>query len=281
MNNVQRTTFAALVAMGLGMSASPALAVFEGFEDPNWKPGGIWNNYLGGEVQRVASGHNGITSASGDYHGIITNLQTVEYPENSGHHTLGAASPFARLSSFGTTFGQGFVVTQDFYLDTSWDDNLGFDFAVAVNEPDGTTHQRDFIWHVGVYEGKLLINASNNSDWRYNSDKLLNNNDGHYYTVTDSGWYTFQTVFYDNGEGILAVDLNLLSDTGDTLYSVTRSNVADTIGIEVGGPRYGWLAYNNIDGLAIDNTSVVPEPAALSVLGLGGLALLRRRRVTA
>lgn len=281
MVNAQRTMIAALMTAGLGISASPALAVFEGFEDPNWEPGGIWNNYLGGEVQRVASGHNGITSASGDYHGIITNLQTVEYPADSGHHTLGALSPFARLSSFGTTFGQGFVVTQDFYLDTSWDNNLGFDFAVSVNEPDGTTHQRDFIWHVGVYEGELLINASNNSDWRYNSYKLLNENGGQYYTVTESGWYTFQTVFYDNGEGILAVDLNLLNAAGETLYSITRSKAEDIIGIEVGGPRVGWLAYNNIDGLAIDNTSVVPEPAALSVLGLGGLALLRRRRVTA
>lgn len=270
MSNVQCTTIAAVLAMGLGLSASPALAVFEGFEDPNWAPGGIWQNFTGGQVQQVPSGHNDITSAAGNYHGIINPL-TVE----------GANSAYARLSSFGTTFGQGFTVSQDFYLDTSWSNGLGFDFAVSVNEPDGTTHQRDFIWHVGTHEGDLLINASNNSDWSYNSGKLLNNNGGHNYTVTDSGWYTFQTVFYDNGEGILAVDLNLLSDTGDTLYSVTRSNAADIIGVEVGGPRIGWLAYNNIDGLAVDNTSVVPEPAALSLLGLGGLALLRRRRAMA
>lgn len=59
---------AALLSVGaITLSANPAYAVFEGFESPDWQPGDIWKNYGGSEIQQVPSGHNGITSASGDY----------------------------------------------------------------------------------------------------------------------------------------------------------------------------------------------------------------------
>lgn len=189
---------------------------------------------------------------------------------------LGSGGPYASLSSYSSTFGSGFVVKQDIYLDTTWNNENGFDYAVAVNKPDGS-HRRDFVWHVGVVDGSLLINASNNANTSFKPGKLLNENGGNYFTVNSSGWYTFETVFYDN-EGILAVDMNLLDTAGNTLYSITRSSAVDDIATVVGGPRYGWLVYNTIEGLALDNTSVVPEPASLGLLGMGGLALLRRRR---
>ena len=48
----------------------------------------------------------------------------------------------------------------------------------------------------------------------------------------------------------------------------------------VGGNRYGWFDDNEFPVLAYDNASltVVPEPTALALLGLGAGALLLRRR---
>jgi hypothetical protein len=46
----------------------------------------------------------------------------------------------------------------------------------------------------------------------------------------------------------------------------------DATVIGTGGNTGGWYGYN---GMEID---VIPEPSSLALLGLGGLALLRRRR---
>ena len=48
----------------------------------------------------------------------------------------------------------------------------------------------------------------------------------------------------------------------------------------MGGHRYGWLAANSPTAmtLAIDNSSLtIPEPASLALMGLGGLAVLKRK----
>ncbi|MCB2002055.1 MAG: PEP-CTERM sorting domain-containing protein [Rhodoferax sp.] len=92
---------------------------------------------------------------------------------------------------------------------------------------------------------------------------------------------------FRNDGGVLAVDMNLLDDGGNLLYSVTRTNAADDIATTVGGNRYGWFTYNNIANLAIDNTALaatgaqVPEPGSLALIALGMVALgasARRRR---
>lgn len=260
-------------------AASPALAYFQGFEDPAFTPGGNdWNNYNGGDIQRVATGTNGITSADGAAHAIITNLSN----QNNvfGNPTLGAQSPFTRFGGYSSSFGSGYSTSLDVYLDTSWSDGQGFDYSSAINRQNGN-HLRDFIFHVGVDQGSLIVNASNNSDYSFNAFKLNNENSGNNYTVTTSGWYTLEHVFYENA-GSLAVDFNLLDDLGNTLYSVTRSNASDDIATTVGGNRYGWITYNNIDGLAIDNSTltagtVIPTPAGFAA-GLLGLAAVATRR---
>jgi len=252
---------------------------FEGFEDPGFTPGGDnWNNYNGGDIQRVTSGTGGITSKTGAAHGIITNLS--ENDDVFGDPSLGALSPYTRFDGYSSTFGGGYRASLDVYLDTGWSNEQGFDYSVAANGSDGN-HQRDFIWHVGVVDGNLLVNASNNSDYSFNAFKLENENSGTNFTISASDWYTLEHVFRDDG-GLLAVDMNLRDSNGDLLYSVTRGPAAaDTIPAEVGGNRYGWFTYNNIDGLAIDNTSLVaiPAPAAWPAgLALIGAAMTRRRR---
>ena len=277
-----------LAALAIALAASHARASVvhsEGFEDPAWVAGqlGNWQNFSGGDINRVATGHNGIASSGGgNAHAVIENL--TDGLDVFNQPSLGANSPFTQLGGYSSTFGSGFTASLDVYLDPDWADGQGFDYSVAVNNQSGT-HLRDFMFHVGVVAGDLLVNASNNTDRSFNSFKLLNENGGDYYTVATAGWYTLQQVFYEIG-GILTVDLNLLDDGGSTLHTITRSTATDDIATTVGGNRYGWFTYNNIEGLAVDNTVLsttdVPEPSALGLLGVGVVALTfaanRRRK---
>jgi hypothetical protein len=264
-------------------SAQAATVHFEGFEDPAWTAGqpGNWQNFSGGEISRVPSGTNGVASSSGSAHAVIGNLSLQ--PNVFGAPSLGANSPYTQLGGYSSTFGTGFIASLDVYLDPNWADGQGFDYSVAANNQGGA-HLRDFMFHVGVVAGDLLVNASNNTDKSFNAFKLENENGGDNYTVTQAGWYTLEHVFYELG-GFLAVDLNLLDDGGAVLHSITRTTT-DSIATTVGGNRYGWLTYNNIEGLAVDNTvlrtSEAPEPSAIGLLGVGLAALAfaanRRRK---
>jgi len=272
---MKKTLATALSSVLLAGVASAAIPHFEGFEDPSFTQGAAdnWNNSSGGEILRVASGTAGITSSTGTGHAIITNL--VEGTDVFDQPSLGASGPFTRFGGYSSTFVDGYSTSLDVYLDPAWSAGSGFDFSSASSKQDGN-HLRDFVWHVGVDGTDLLVNASNNTDFNFNAFKLNNENAGDNYTVTSAGWYTLQTVYNDEA-GSLSVDFNLIDASDNTVYSVTRTTT-DSIDTTVGGNRYGWLTYNNIDGLAIDNTAVIPEPTSIALLGLGGLLVARRRR---
>lgn len=275
---MQMTRISSLVLLCLAIVASSAVAApyhFEDFENPGWVANQTdnWQN-SGGTITRVPTGTSGIASSDGVAHATLT-------PGNG---------PFTRFGGYSSSFGTGFTASLDVYLNPAWGVGSGFDYSVAANNQSGS-HLRDFIWHVGVVSGQgLLVNASNNTDFTFNSFKLLNENGGNNFEVTSAGWYTFEQVFYDLA-GSLAVDFNLLDSGGNLLYSVTRTNAADDIATIVGGNRYGWFTYNNVDGLAIDNTELranlaaeVPEPASLAIWGLvsaTGAAWSYRRRKAA
>jgi len=259
------------MVLAIGSSAQATIGYFEGFEDAGWVANQTdnWQNYSGGEVQRSTSG----TSSSGSAHGIITNLQTGT--DVFGNPSLGAGGPYTRFGGYTSDFAGGFTASLDVYLDTAWAAGKGFDYTVAINN-QSNSHLRDYMFHVGVTDQGLLVNASNNTDRNFNERKLENENSGNYYTVATSGWYTLQQDFY-NDNGNVSVDMILLSSTGSQIWNVTRTS-ADDIATTAGGHRYGWMTYNNIDGLAIDNVSMVPEPATMCLLALGGLLLRRKRR---
>lgn len=282
MKAIGMAAIGAAVICSAGAVASANPVYFQGFEDPSWAPGasGDWQNFSGSDVTRVSSGTNGITSFSGSGHGTLTNLRMVNNVFNTP--TLGAAAAYTQYGGYSSNFGGGFTTSVSVYLDpNSWSDGQGFDYSSAVSNQGGG-HLRDFIWHVGMVNGQLLVNGSNNSDRSFNAWKLQNENGGNNHEVTAAGWYTLQQQFVDNA-GTLAVVFSLLDGFGSEVFSFTRTT-SDDIDSVVGGNRYGWFVFANIDGLAFDDVTlmssvVIPLPGAagMALAGMGLIGLRRRR----
>lgn len=193
---------------------------------------------LFGTVSRVASGTDGIASAEGSHHAIL---------DGGGYTHFGA---------YEDTWSGTWTTEVDVYLDATdngggWAAGEGFEFSSAVTGSDGN-HQRDFIFHVtqDTSTGELLINASNNTNFapQEHLETLAGTAQ-----IDDDGWYTFQSVFHDDG-GVLVVDMNVLDADGNIVFTKTLSDpVHDTIS-EIGGNRYGWFTTNDVaGGIAVDN----------------------------
>ena len=194
-----------------------------------------------GTATQVASGTDGITSSDGANHAIF------EGDADS--------APFSRFDGYRSAWPGTWTANVDVYLDTEWNAGTGFDYSVASSRQDGT-HLRDFIFHVtkDTSTGHLIVADSNNTNFAPREDlETLN-----HYEVTTSGWYTLQHVFHDNGSGVLAVDLNLINDAGTTVFTETRSDATDLIDSVVGGNRYSWFTFINVDGgIAVDNHQLI------------------------
>ena len=193
-----------------------------------------------GTVTRVSSGTDGISSSTGEWHAVFEGDAT--------------SAPFTRFDGYSDTWPGTWRAEIDVYLDPSWTLGQGFDYSVAATGSDGA-HQRDYIFHVNkdISTEKLLVAGSNNTNFepREDLENIIN-----HYEVTSAGWYTLQHVFYDNG-GALAVDLKLLDINGNVLFTETRFNATDLIPSVVGGNRYGWFTFINVDGgIAVDETEL-------------------------
>ena len=199
-----------------------------------------------GSVEVFASGTGGIVTQDGGQYALVQQSNDAD-----------PRGPFTRFDGYKTEFNGGFIASVDIYLDPSaLQAGEGFDYSVAANGQDGN-HQRDFIFHVtkDTSTGQLLIGGSNNTNFDPREDlDTINNAE-----VTDTGWYTFEHVFRDAGDGTLAVDLNVYDSDGNLIFTETRNDPSDLLLSEVGGNRYGW--FTNIDvpgGIAIDNVQLRP-----------------------
>lgn len=235
------------------------LGFFEGFENAGFNSGSHetlpsvnWNDYSS-HVARVLSGTNGIVSRDGAAHGVIdsTSLPAAPYDFSGA---------FSRLGGYYDNFGAGFVASIDVYLDVNDPavaaDTYGFDLSVAANNQTGG-HRRDFIFHaagkLGGGVNRILIAGSNNSNFTRRNDLASLN----HYEVLTSGWYTFEWNFRDAGDGSLAVDLRLRDSSNTVVFTETRNDASDLIASVVGGNRYMWFTFLEVDSLAIDNTQLI------------------------
>lgn len=267
--NTHRIVCAAACGALFATAASAGTVVFDqGFETDTsgWSNGG--GGY--GNFTRVASGTGGIASSSGGYHAIFTQTTYGSYTFFDGSRD---------------TWPGGMTASVDVYLDTGMTDGEGFDYSVAAYN-QSNAHLQDFIFHVSkdISTGQLLVGGSNNTSFDPRQDLDTIN----HYAVTADGWYTLQHVFYDLGDGTLAVDMNLVDAGGTILFTETRNTSANILATVVGGNGYGW--FTNIDvtgGIAVDNSmleiaSIIPLPSAAGLAGLGLVATgVRRRRALA
>ena len=225
-------------AGGVARAAEPT-PFFNGFETDltGWAT-------TGSPLTIVASGTGGITSASGGFHAIPTSGQFTRY------------APAAVVNEFPS---DGYSVRLDVYLNLAggYANDTRFDWSSAFNKDNGVNFGRDFMFNGGFYNDgvapgsgpRFVISASHNSPgWPKNPA-----NDP--FVLSSSGWYTFKHKFYNNGSGILAVDLSILDSSGNTLKTWTLSNPADLAGPTDVDPRYGWIITNTSSVIsAFDNT---------------------------
>lgn len=245
----------AVVAPGRSLSTTAAFSLdvsyFQGFETDT---AGWWG------ATRVLSGTNGIVAADGNYYATMA----------------GDGSAYTFFGGPSYTWPGDFIAEIKVYLDPNWSVGSGFDYSVSMNQNDGSSFLRDFIFHVGVVsEGQLLVNGDNNSYGGVNDWVLENVGDGTPYQVTTAGWYTLQHVFRDDN-GVLAVDMNLLDAAGNVVWTTTRSDTSDIIdgtGADVGGHNYGWFVFSTVPNLSADDVrlgTIVPVPGTVDDCKDGG-----------
>lgn len=214
---------------------TPVEEYFNGFESDTVD----WTNN-GGTTTRTPDGTDGVPSQCGDYHAVIDGPVYTKWGGYADEFPVG-----------------GYTTEVDVYLDTSLSDgspDKGFDFSSAVNGTDGN-HRRDFIFHLetdSANPGAWLVNASNNAPGNPSAD-------GDSVAITETGWYTLQADFHDNGSGVLEVTMNVIKRSDNSvIFSEDRSDPSDVIGTTVGGNRYGWFTSHRFDleELAIDNAAL-------------------------
>lgn len=231
---------------GEGDSGDDNVVYSQGFSQNNdgWSP--YPHDELSSSTIALAnSGDNGIQAADGGSYGVLD-------PGSIVTHWGGYSDTFPT---------NGYTTEIKVYLDMSRSDGSSdayFDFSSAINGQDGN-HEQDFIFHVGVdpdNAGQWSATVSNNSanesfqTFTPHLDSSLNP-----IVITQTGWYTLQSYFHDDGTGKLVVTMSILDDNGTPLKSWT-ANVAsdnDDIATEVGGNRYGWFVTQPFTNFPIDS----------------------------
>lgn len=240
-----------LVAMaGPASAAPPPDPYFNGFETDltGWTVFGAAFT-----PTRVATGTAGINSADGSWHA-----------EADG------AVPATNWGGFSSVFpAHGYRTAVDIYLDVDagWANDTRFDWSSAISQPTGA-YRRDFVFNAGFYDdatgpgantNRFVVSASNGATRANSSPK---NPDRDPIAIDQTGWYTFEHVFYDDGTGVLAVDLSIYDSSGTLVHSWTLSDPTDVIGVTVGGNLYGWFVSVELDPFAFDNSlrESLPSP---------------------
>ena len=164
---------------------------------------------------------------------------------------------------------------------------LSFDASVAYGSNTNGTGNAGV--HFGAYNHGLFYNRNNGNGWRFESNMLAA---GQTEKTTNPGLLANTpvraTMTYDMATNMVSARLVQISNPSNS-FDFTPVAFTDA---ELSGISTDLTIYSDINpypttygdqGIDVDNflitqTFRIPEPATLSLLGLGGLAMLRRRR---
>lgn len=275
-------------AIAMALISAPAMALipnFEGFENPAWAPDtqGSPNATTFSSGTRIVSGGDGLPSFNGSAHLRLTNATTFH-----GGLITDAMAPW----------GMETAVYIDIDTDLAPDAATISYLRLNQDAMRNNGYQQSFLLYaVNGDPNNITIADPTGENWvkmyAYNGDDGV----GSYrfkartapdaWDIPSSGWYNLKWDFY----------LRDIEPDGD-FETMCVQTVYDSSGAllhtfnEIGG----WLATpgsqthiglnvrggGNVASIAIDDVqtywNVIPEPASLSLLAIGGLMILRRRR---
>jgi hypothetical protein len=203
----------------------------------------------GGSITRVASGTNGITSASGSWH-----AEVVVGPTNGD-------GVFTRFGGYSSTFpAGGFSQLVDVFIDPTMG-NIGEGWALdnALNGNDGSWEEAGGVGAIKANDGKWWI-AADGDGGGYPGPI----GGGVGLGIDTADWYTIESQWIENFDDPTMIDRNtfVYDGVGNLLYS--HYNLKQVALADAGGNRYGWfLDSNGPDwppiqfGLPIDNSALL------------------------
>jgi len=233
--------------LALGVSSNAAIVVTEDF------------TYANGVVDATENGGTGWAGAWGSTDGTaaqfeIVNGEAILMEDQVNHETIKHSRAFASAYTLDTNTTLT-LTFNNIVLETQSGRGIG------LNLTDSTNGQSIFI-------GKQLNEG---------------NSGGIHGSITAGGTDHAVTT---NGSGSAFLTAVLTSDGTDTFVSINDGSgaVTGTIagtqyifdGLDITG-YHKFTTTNGVDNISIDVT-VVPEPSSTALLGLGGLALILRRR---
>lgn len=168
-----------------------------------------------------------------------------------------------------------------------------FDWTVAINNLSDPTAEiaPEFVFSVGTAPSPSWGLTGCDSGWIITAGYNSYRSGGDTYNpgfepkcLSDSGWYTFQQVYKDDGTGKLEVDFSILDQSGNVVackdlntgtastcswvrYPVNPATKTTWATSDVGCPRYGWFANEEINDLPIDNTVLIVDGCGLASKG--------------
>lgn len=171
----------------------------------------------------------------------------------------------------------GWLMTSEYNTVSFTNVSMSGTFSGAVDTSSGGLASAIFnsgTWNMHLEKGELNIDIAGHSVGNYVETEgkfQAGHIDGRGIVIVDSATFSLG----DYGWG--AVQLNWEGGTG------SQSGLIADIALPNGGNDFGSYAtdnYNSTNSIISlwADESVVPEPATLCLLGLGGLGLLRRRR---
>ena len=266
-------TIGAAVLLSLGSTASAVVGYVEGFESETHS----WNSYMS-QLEIVSSGTDGVSSSGGSYHLRITDPEGSE--DSTGAYTYQGGKS--------NVWGGGWSSTIDVYIDLDdshvKDGTYFWNLSQHINRNTGD-YGKDNFFHLGAVDDgaggyQLAVNSGHSGSGNTVLDPA-NYHSESYGTFSETGWYTFMWEFGPSTStqhpDEIDVTWTVFDGDGTVVWSANETN-EELLESEAGGNRYLWFTDIGADRVLIDNATVVPEPATMSLLGLGGLALLRRRR---